>query len=179
MYRVLKSHSIKILKDILNIQISPSPLPSPLSSLPSAEPTPTSLLSGSVQHGKKFLSTVPKRLFGQVEVNLYVIRQWVCGEVMQALAYDVLILGYQTKNTISLRLWEPKAYADDFDLSTFNGGQLEPASVLHSRAKHICSFLYPGDATKCGILLRPKQHYFLYSASLHVWFLHKSTLTCC
>lgn len=48
MYRVLKSHSIKILKDILNIQISPSPLPSPLSSLPSAEPTPTSVQLSSV-----------------------------------------------------------------------------------------------------------------------------------
>lgn len=56
---------------------------------------------------------------------------------MQALAYDVPIPGYQTKNTISLRLWEAKASADDFDLFLFNDGQLESASVLHSRAQQV------------------------------------------
>jgi starch phosphorylase len=56
---------------------------------------------------------------------------------MQALAYDVPIPGYQTKNTISLRLWEAKARADDFDLFLFNDGQLESASVLHSRAQQV------------------------------------------
>ncbi|GAU13425.1 hypothetical protein TSUD_127210 [Trifolium subterraneum] len=108
----------------------------------------------------------PIRFFGQVEVNPNGSRKWIGGEVMQALAYDVPIPGYQTKNTISLRLWEAKARADDFDLFLFNDGQLESASVLHSRAQQICSVLYPGDATEGGKLLRLKQQYFLCSASL-------------
>ena len=69
---------------------------------------------------------------------MYASRKWIGGEVMQALAYDVPIPGYQTKNTISLRLWEAKACADDFNLFLFNDGQLESASVLHSRAQQVC-----------------------------------------
>lgn len=56
---------------------------------------------------------------------------------MHALAYDVPIPGYQTKNTISLRLWEAKACAEDFNLFLFNDGQHESASVLHSRAQQV------------------------------------------
>lgn len=56
---------------------------------------------------------------------------------MQALAYDVPIPGYKTKNTISLRLWEAKARAEDFDLFLFNDGQYESAAQLHSRAQQV------------------------------------------
>ncbi|MED6173538.1 hypothetical protein PIB30_060384 [Stylosanthes scabra] len=108
----------------------------------------------------------PIRFFGHVEVNPNGSRKWVGGEVVQALAYDVPIPGYQTKNTISLRLWEAKACADDFNLFLFNDGQHEAASVLHSRAQQICAVLYPGDATEDGKLLRLKQQFFLCSASL-------------
>jgi len=61
---------------------------------------------------------------------------------VRALAYDVPIPGYQTKNTISLRLWEAKASAEDFNLFSFNDGQHDAASVLHSRAQQvdICEF---------------------------------------
>lgn len=65
-------------------------------------------------------------------------RRWIGGEVVQALAYDVPIPGYKTKNTISLRLWEAKARADDFDLFQFNDGQYESAAQLHSRAQQVC-----------------------------------------
>lgn len=68
---------------------------------------------------------------------MYASRKWVGGEVVQALAYDVPIPGYQTKNTISLRLWEAKACAEDFNLFLFNDGQHESASVLHSRAQQV------------------------------------------
>lgn len=64
-------------------------------------------------------------------------RNWVEGEVLQALAYDVPIPGYKTKNTISLRLWEAKATAEDFDLFQFNDGQHESAAQLHSRAQQV------------------------------------------
>ncbi|KAH9609746.1 hypothetical protein KSS87_012736 [Heliosperma pusillum] len=108
----------------------------------------------------------PVRFFGHVEVNPDGSRKWVDGEVIHALAYDVPIPGYKTKNTISLRLWEAKACAADFDLFQFNDGQYESSLQLHSRAQQICAVLYPGDATESGKLLRLKQQFFLCSASL-------------
>ncbi|KAL7000309.1 glycogen phosphorylase [Sarracenia purpurea var. burkii] len=76
----------------------------------------------------------PIRFFGHVEVQRTGSRKWVGGEVIQALAYDVPIPGYKTKNTINLRLWEAKARAKDFNLFQFNDGQYESAAQLHSRA---------------------------------------------
>ncbi|GMP52724.1 hypothetical protein CsSME_00018434 [Camellia sinensis var. sinensis] len=93
----------------------------------------------------------PVRFFGQVEVHPSGSRKWVGGEVVQALAYDVPIPGYKTKNTINLHLWEAKAGAEDFNLFQFNDGQYESAAQLHSRAQQ---------------LLRLKQQFFLCSASL-------------
>lgn len=64
-------------------------------------------------------------------------RKWVGGEVVQAVAYDIPIPGYKTKNTISLRLWDAKASAEDFNLFQFNDGQYESAAQLHSRAQQV------------------------------------------
>lgn len=108
----------------------------------------------------------PVRFFGHVQVNPDGSRKWVGGEIVQALAYDVPIPGYKTKNTINLRLWEARASAEDFNLFQFNDGQYESAAQLHSRAQQICAVLYPGDATEEGKLLRLKQQFFLCSASL-------------
>nr|AOQ26245.1 PHS2 [Actinidia deliciosa] len=108
----------------------------------------------------------PVRFSGHVEVHPTGSRKWVGGEVVQALAYDVPIPGYKTKNTISLRIWEAKAGAEDFNLFQFNDGRYESAAQLHSRAQQICAVLYPGDATESGKLLRLKQQFFLCSASL-------------
>ncbi|KAM7259199.1 hypothetical protein ACFE04_014940 [Oxalis oulophora] len=108
----------------------------------------------------------PVKFFGHVQVTPDGTRKWVAGEEMQALAYDVPIPGYKTKNTISLRLWEARARAEDFNLFQFNDGQYESAAQLHSAAQQICAVLYPGDATEAGKLLRLKQQFFLCSASL-------------
>ncbi|XP_072975051.1 alpha-glucan phosphorylase, H isozyme [Typha angustifolia] len=108
----------------------------------------------------------PIRFFGHVELSPTGSRKWVEGEIIQALAYDVPIPGYKTKNTISLRLWEAKASAKDFSLFEFNDGQYESAAQLHSKAQQICAVLYPGDATENGKILRLKQQFFLCSASL-------------
>jgi starch phosphorylase len=45
---------------------------------------------------------------------------WSGGQEVLAVAYDVMIPGYDTKNTNNLRLWEstPKR---GFDLQSFNG----------------------------------------------------------
>ncbi|KAL5983259.1 hypothetical protein ACLOJK_017343 [Asimina triloba] len=108
----------------------------------------------------------PVRFFGRVEVSPTGSRKWVGAEVIQALAYDVPIPGYKTKNTNSLRLWEAKASAEDFNLFQFNDGQYESAAQCHSKAQQICAVLYPGDATEDGKILRLKQQFFLCSASL-------------
>ncbi|KAL8129927.1 hypothetical protein V2J09_019082 [Rumex salicifolius] len=108
----------------------------------------------------------PVQFFGHVHVNPDGSRQWVGGEILQALAYDVPIPGYKTKNTNSLRLWEAKACAADFNLFQFNDGQHVSAAELHNKAQQICAVLYPGDATEDGKLLRLKQQFFLCSASL-------------
>ncbi|RVW65794.1 Alpha-glucan phosphorylase, H isozyme [Vitis vinifera] len=83
------------------------------------------------------------------------------------------------KNTISLRLWEAKAGAEDFNLFQFNDGQYEVAAQLHSRAQQALSlslilfeifvlFYILENATESGKLLRLKQQFFLCSASLQV-----------
>lgn len=108
----------------------------------------------------------PVRFFGHVEISSTGSRKWVGGEVIQAVAYDVPIPGYKTKNTISLRLWDAKARADDFNLFQFNDGQYQSAAQLHSNAQQICAVLYPGDAKENGKILRLKQQFFLCSASL-------------
>lgn len=79
-------------------------------------------------------------LFG---VQMFYSRKWAGGEVLQALAYDVPIPGYKTKNTNSLRLWEAKAISEDFNLFQFNDGQYEAAAQLHSRAQQVgCQSLF-------------------------------------
>ncbi|KAJ3703377.1 hypothetical protein LUZ61_007082 [Rhynchospora tenuis] len=108
----------------------------------------------------------PVRFFGHVQINPDGSRKWVGGEVLNALAYDVPIPGFNTKNTISLRLWEAKASAEDFNLFLFNDGKYEDAAHFHSKAQQICAVLYPGDSTENGKILRLKQQFFLCSASL-------------
>ncbi|XP_024541571.1 alpha-glucan phosphorylase, H isozyme-like [Selaginella moellendorffii] len=110
--------------------------------------------------------TYPVRFFGEVQVDSDGRRKWIGGEVMQALAYDIPIPGYNTKNTISLRIWEARVPAEDFDLYAFNAGKHEEAVQLQLKADQICSVLYPGDSTEDGKLLRLKQQYMLCSASL-------------
>eukprot|EP00897_Mesotaenium_endlicherianum_P008696 jgi/Mesen1/7855/ME000042S07300 len=108
----------------------------------------------------------PVRFFGETEVSSDGRKKWVGGEVVSAVAYDVPIPGYKTKNTISLRLWDSTAPAASFDLFAFNAGKHEEAALRQAKAQQICNVLYPGDATEDGKLLRLKQQYLLCSASL-------------
>ncbi|XP_024372040.1 alpha-glucan phosphorylase, H isozyme isoform X1 [Physcomitrium patens] len=93
-------------------------------------------------------------------------KEWIGGEDIEAVAYDVPIPGYQTKNTICLRLWSTKVSPQNFDLDAFNAGDYDKAAALRNNAQRICHVLYPGDATVEGKLLRLKQQYTLCSASI-------------
>ncbi|KAF6746227.1 glycogen phosphorylase [Ephemerocybe angulata] len=90
---------------------------------------------------------------------------WQGGQEVLAVAYDVMIPGYGTKNTNNLRLWESKPKRG-FDLNSFNAGNYEAAVASSNSADAITSVLYPNDHTSFGKELRLKQQYFWTAASL-------------
>ncbi|GLB44296.1 putative phosphorylase is an important allosteric enzyme in carbohydrate metabolism [Lyophyllum shimeji] len=91
--------------------------------------------------------------------------QWVGGQEVLAVAYDVMIPGYGTRTTNNLRLWESKPKRG-FDLNSFNAGNYEGAIESSNSAAAITSVLYPNDHTTFGKELRLKQQYFWTAASL-------------
>ncbi|XP_052196353.1 alpha-1,4 glucan phosphorylase L-1 isozyme, chloroplastic/amyloplastic isoform X2 [Diospyros lotus] len=108
----------------------------------------------------------PVKFYGKVVKGLDGKSQWVGGEDIKVVAYDVPIPGYKTKTTINLRLWSTKAPSEDFDLYAFNAGEHTKACEVQANAEKICYILYPGDESMEGKILRLKQQYTLCSASL-------------
>lgn len=53
-------------------------------------------------------------------------------DVWQAVAYDNPVPGYDTFNTINLRLWKSTP-AKEFDFASFNSGDYLKASATHAR----------------------------------------------
>ncbi|KAI0318398.1 glycosyltransferase family 35 protein [Amylostereum chailletii] len=90
---------------------------------------------------------------------------WSGGQEVLAVAYDVMIPGYGTRNTNNLRLWESKPIRG-FDFQSFNAGDYERAIESSNSAAAITSVLYPNDNTTFGKELRLKQQYFWTAASL-------------
>jgi len=91
--------------------------------------------------------------------------KWEGGETVQAVAYDVPIPGFDTFNTINIRLWSSHA-AKEFDLSKFNEGDYVKAIEEKQKSENISSVLYPADSTYAGKELRLKQQYFFVSATI-------------
>ncbi|XP_022149091.1 alpha-1,4 glucan phosphorylase L-2 isozyme, chloroplastic/amyloplastic-like isoform X2 [Momordica charantia] len=108
----------------------------------------------------------PVKFYGEVISGADGSKQWVGGEDVTAVAYDVPIPGYKTKNTINLRLWSTKVAPEQFNLSYFNVGDHASAYAAIKKAEKICYILYPGDESLEGKTLRLKQQYTLCSASL-------------
>ncbi|CAL1368187.1 unnamed protein product [Linum trigynum] len=106
------------------------------------------------------------KFYGQVNTNTDGTKEWVGGEEVTAVAYDVPIPGYRTKTTVNLRLWSTKLSPRDFDLHAFNVGDHAKAYAAMKSAEKICYVLYPGDESQEGKTLRLKQQYTLCSASL-------------
>ena len=65
----------------------------------------------------------PVKFYGEVTLGLDGKKEWVGGEDIIAVAYDVPIPGYKTKTTINLRLWSTKVAPENFDLCAFNAGE--------------------------------------------------------
>ncbi|KAM4110322.1 hypothetical protein ACB094_03G186700 [Castanea mollissima] len=108
----------------------------------------------------------PVKFYGEVTSGADGSKQWIGGENVVALAYDVPIPGYKTKTTINLRLWSTKLAPEEFDLRAFNAGDHAKAYAAMKNAEKICYILYPGDESLEGKTLRLKQQYTLCSASL-------------
>ena len=90
---------------------------------------------------------------------------WLDTNDVLAIPYDVPISGYKNETVNTLRLWKASA-ADVFNLEDFNAGSYSEAVEVLNDAEHITMVLYPNDASENGKELRPKQQYFLASASL-------------
>ncbi|KAI9230344.1 MAG: glycogen phosphorylase [Piptocephalis tieghemiana] len=94
-------------------------------------------------------------------------RVWEGGEVVEAMAYDVPIPGYDTPNCLTIRLWSSKPGHGGFDLSAFNAGDYQKAVAAQASAENITSVLYPNDNHMLGKELRLKQQYLFVRATLY------------
>lgn len=91
--------------------------------------------------------------------------KWVGGQIVQAIAYDNPIPGFDTFNCINLRLWRA-APSKEFDFQSFNSGRYLEAIHERQDAECISAVLYPNDSTDEGKELRLKQQYFFCCASI-------------
>lgn len=90
---------------------------------------------------------------------------WMPSETVVAVAYDTPVSGFDTFNTINLRLWRSRP-TNEFDFNSFNSGNYFAAVEARQRAEYITSVLYPNDSTTSGKELRLKQQYFFCSATI-------------
>lgn len=104
------------------------------------------------------------RFYGHVESTGHGFRL-AGGQVVQAVAYDSPIPGYDTYNTLNLRLWNAQP-AKEFDLESFSRGDYYGAVAEKESSEKISSVLYPNDSTEAGKELRLKQQFFFVSATL-------------
>ena len=84
---------------------------------------------------------------------------------VRAIPYDMPIVGYDTKNVNTLRLWKSEPI-EEFDYDAFNSQRFTDAIVERERVADLCRVLYPNDTTYEGKALRVRQQYFFVSASL-------------
>jgi len=92
-------------------------------------------------------------------------QRWVGGEIIQAMAYDNPVPGFDTFNTNNLRLWKA-CPSSEFDFDAFNESNYAEAVEERRKAEDLSAVLYPNDDKWEGKVLRLKQQYFFVSASL-------------
>jgi starch phosphorylase len=90
---------------------------------------------------------------------------WRPAETIQAVAYDIPIVGWRGRHVNLLRLWSARAL-DPLRLDVFNRGDHVGALSEQTRAEAVSKILYPSDDTDSGRELRLRQEYFFVAASL-------------
>jgi len=109
------------------------------------------------------------RLYGRTEMRrdadgrLFV--DWLDTRQVIGLPYDSFIVGHETDNVNTLRLWSARA-SRDFDLQLFNNGDHRRAVEEKVEVESISKVLYPNDHTEDGRELRLKQQYFFVACSI-------------
>ncbi len=101
----------------------------------------------------------------EVEINgekKYVTRDYY---TVEAVPYDMPIVGYDTTTVNPLRMWSARS-PKKIDLNSFGEGRYVQASEEIELAEAISKVLYPEDKHYEGKMLRLKQHYFFTSATL-------------
>ncbi|KKK33351.1 maltodextrin phosphorylase [Salinicoccus sediminis] len=84
---------------------------------------------------------------------------------VEAVPYDMPIVGYGGQTINTLRLWSAEAIKK-FNFKTFDEGNYIDSVKAQNEAETISRILYPNDSTDEGKRLRLKQQYFFTSASL-------------
>lgn len=84
---------------------------------------------------------------------------------VRAVPYDMPVVGYDTKNINTLRLWQSEPILE-FDFQKFNEFKYDESVVAKNRAEDITRVLYPNDEQRVGKVLRLRQQYFFCSASI-------------
>ena len=86
-------------------------------------------------------------------------------EEIEAVPYDMMISGADSKAVSQLRLWKARDI-HNFNMGLFSQGQYTKALEESTNAEIISKVLYPSDNHTEGKLLRLSQQYFLVSASV-------------
>ena len=86
-------------------------------------------------------------------------------QTINAIPYDMPVIGYDTSTVGTLRLWQCEA-EKELDFDAFNAQDYAKALETKNKAEDITRVLYPNDSTWEGKRLRIKQQYVLSSASL-------------
>ena len=84
---------------------------------------------------------------------------------VQAVPYDMPIVGYGNGIVNTLRIWDAQP-VECFSLDSFDKGDYHKAVEQENLAKTIVEVLYPNDNHYAGKELRLKQQYFFISASI-------------
>jgi glycogen phosphorylase len=92
--------------------------------------------------------------------------RWVDGEIVMAMACDILIPGFGDDYVTNMRLWASKS-SREFDLADFNLGDYIGAVEAKVMSENISKVLYPSDEAMAGKELRLKQQYFFVAATLN------------
>ncbi len=85
---------------------------------------------------------------------------------INAVPYDVPVVGYGGKTANFLRLWSARPIREQFDMAAFNRGDYAAAFRDKAEIDAISCILYPDDSTYAGKQLRLKQEYFLVAAGI-------------
>lgn len=104
---------------------------------------------------------VPVRFGGKVEMiddDGWLTPRYEGERVVQAVPYDIAVVGYKDGITNTLRLWDAEIPPQD---------ELKYPTIADRRkVEDLTSILYPDDSNYEGLLLRLKQEYFFVSAGL-------------